>query len=272
MASCLDTALGHDFGLSAAPWLAQSAAFRIHHKGPSGRFFGWGDTYCDAQFDLNLLWLARRYQQPAAAAAALRALSRSSESPFFGAAARGLINWSDGTGAEALPLSTRFRGPEVAPVRTAWTADATWAGLKGGDVQAPHAHRDLGAVVIEAGGVRWIDDTGAGDYGDLRSWHGRPDSPGTRWEVFACAAEGHSSLLIDGRGCDLLSQMHLVPGSDLAVTSDSAFADRGVPQWTRSLTRIEDGVVDLVDTLKYRQPVQVQVQWVTACTATTSDR
>jgi hypothetical protein len=270
---CLRTALGHDHGLGDIPWLAGTAAFRIHHQGPTGRFFAWADSYREAPFDPNLLWLARNAGLPGVAAMARRDAGRAATSLFFGAIARALIDWSgDGSEADmqAMPLTARFRGAEVCFARTGWDDGATWAGLKGGDVQAPHAHLDLGAVVAEAAGVRWLDDPGGGDYGEPGYWHGRPDTDGGRWRTFACGAGGHCTVLIDGGDAHTLAQMHLEPGEALAVVSDTAFADRGVTRWRRELTEVSPGRIVVTDTVVCTRPVRATLVFITPCTATAS--
>jgi hypothetical protein len=269
-----ESALGHDFGLSRLAGLADSAWFRIHHEAPSGRFFAWSDSYPDAPFDPVLLWQARRYGIPAAATTALRRLGDAEHSPLYGAVARALLWWSDpGDPATLADAQTRrsWRGPAIVCARSGWDDQAAWIGLKGGDVQAPHAHRDLGAVAIELGGVRWLDDPGAGDYGAPGYWDGRPASGGGRWRVFHCAAEGHGTLLVDGDGVHLLAQMDLDPADPAAVSSDSAFADRGVTRWTRRVDRVEAGLVTVTDTLECRRPIRLGITWVTGQTASVVD-
>lgn len=266
----LETALGHDFGLGSLPGLSDSAWFRIHHEAPSGRFFAWADSYRDAPFDPVLLWQARRYGLPAAAVAAHRRVPDAADSPLYGAIARGLLWWCDSTESEALArsaLQRSWRGPAVVCARTGWSATDAWLGLKGGDVQAPHAHRDLGAVAAEMGGVRWLDDPGAGDYGAPGYWDGRPASGGGRWRVFHCASEGHCTLLVAGEGPHVLAQMDLAGGPAAAVESASAFADRGVRSWRRGIVSVAPDAIALIDELECDRPIRLGLNWVTAATA-----
>ena len=103
---------------------------------------------------------------------------------------------------------------QVAIYRTS----GTFLALKGGTPSAGHGHMDIGSIVVEARGQRWVEDLGLYNYGNLEiikgeklkemDISGQVDTSLTihnltkgspRWLFFRHHNRGHSTLTIDGQ-------------------------------------------------------------------------
>lgn len=200
--AALDAACGDDCGIPDLPGVAQAADFRLHCEGALPRLFNFADCAEAALPDPSLLWLARRHRRPGVAAFARRGLRSLQGSPTYGAAARALLFWDTaGTDRDlaALPLDARFSEAAVACFRSAWDDPRAWyVAIKGGDIQASHAHADLGSFVLDALGQRWFLDPGPDAYDLPGWWNGRPGTDGARWRWHRAGSHGHNALLVGG--------------------------------------------------------------------------
>jgi hypothetical protein len=189
----LTSALGTDFGLGESRGLSATGRFRIYASGPTGLFFNFADATARTGDEPCLLWLARRYDDPALAVAAR-------DGATLGASARDLL-WYDsrGSGSDlaALPLDVQYEGAELAFFRSAWNdKDALYVGFKGGNNAANHAHLDLGTFVLDALGQRWAVDLGPDDY-NLPGYFGAE-----RWTYERLKTSGQNTLMLDGANQD----------------------------------------------------------------------
>ncbi|WP_203076496.1 heparinase II/III domain-containing protein [Falsiroseomonas ponticola] len=241
--AALDSALGSDQGLSAVPGLAEAWRFRLHLEGPTGRVFNFADGPEGVRNTPALMWLARRYQAPAAAWLIGRAP---------GVTGTGVLWYQPGgqaPGAMGLPLDARFRHVEVASLRGAWgEPGASWIAFKGGDNAANHGNLDLGTFVMEAGGERFAIDLGADDYA-LPGYF----SPGQRFSYYRNATAGQNALLVDGadqpaRATAAITTFRSEPGFARAVADLSAgypalaSARRGIALLDRRVMVVADEV------------------------------
>ncbi len=191
----LQSALGHDFGLSAMAGLDRTGDVPIHMTAPSGERWEWADDGQprNAPSVPAMFWLADRYGHDA-----YRAYQVAHAEPH----ALDVVWYSPPTGpSEPLPLDRLFAGIDVATSRTAWDdATATWVGAKGGDAGFNHNQLDLGSFVLDRDGQRFAMDLGREDYGVagyFQSWPGGP-----RWDYYRSRAEGHNTLVIDPDACE----------------------------------------------------------------------
>ncbi len=67
-------------------------------------------------------------------------------------------------------------------------------GFKAGDNTTNHSHLDLGSFVLEADGVRWVQDLGPDDYNLPGYFDTKPG--GKRWDYFRLNNRGHSTLTV----------------------------------------------------------------------------
>jgi hypothetical protein len=183
----LATALGNDLGLDASLGLSRTGLFRLHAAGPSGKLFNFADSEEQHSGGYWLFWLAKRYNHPTDAWI----------EKHKGAVHPMDLLWFDDTTRSPfhLPPAKRFYGTEVAMLRSGWTEQDTFLGIKGGaNNSCRHTHYDLGSFVLDALGVRWAEDLGPDDYG-LPYYF----SPVMRSEYYRTSTVGHNTLVVDGR-------------------------------------------------------------------------
>lgn len=158
--SMFRSACGTDYGLSAAPGFAQTAAFAKHMESDNGIWnlggnrkgnldtavFSWfAKTYGMNDF----VWLRRQ-----------DLLTKKKEvSPYD------LIFYAplEGEDAPVLPLDSIWRKAGLATLRSSWGENANLIGLHGGRNNSYGGALDAGSVLLEMGGVRFLSATGGED-------------------------------------------------------------------------------------------------------------
>lgn len=201
--AALRSALGTDWGLTAAPGLLESAEFYAQSIGPTGDYFNFADGSQTGGLPAALVYLARERGQPALLAAQ-RDLIRSNTGLTERFAPLSALWWPEPEGGSQPPR--HYAGQGVQPLaiwRTAWgDKEALWFAIKAGGANANHAHMDAGSFVLDWAGLRWAKDLGLQDYNSLEQrgidlWNKKPGSP--RWEVFRLGSEAHNTLTLDGQ-------------------------------------------------------------------------
>jgi hypothetical protein len=247
----LDTALGNDFGLASFHGFDRAGRFRICTTGPSNRVFNFGDGPDDPGLAPEMFWMARRFNNPAYAWSEQKQLERSMHPDAYDLA------WFDRDARPpqlpAWPLDAVFHGAAVATFRSAWEdPNALFVAVKGGDNKAGHAHLDLGAFVLDAGGVRWAADLGADDY---------TTTGFQRNSFYRVRTESHNTLLIDGDNQDVRAEARVTRqemSPDFSwVQLDLSKASPKVKQWTRRLGMAQRQAVVIQDSLQSELPVEV---------------
>lgn len=192
--------------LVSQPGFGVTGGFMAHMTGPSGRVFNFADGGPGVRRAPQLLWLARRFGRPQDAWTELRRMDRP---VAFDAL------WYPGPASPPTELDAAFPDAGVASFRGAWSADATWLAIKGGDNGANHSHLDLGSFVLEAGGQRFAAELGADDYA-LPGYFSRNQ----RHDYVRTASRGQN-VLLRGEGED---QRHDATAPLLGFRSDPGFA------------------------------------------------
>lgn len=252
--SCLQSALGSDFGVPEVEGFDRAGEFRIHTSGPLGLAFNFADAggrvfNCAAMF-----WLARRLNRPDYAA---WEWDRWDHGGHLDPAA--LIWWQEPPPLRPLPLNAFFRGVEVACMRTAWASDATYVGFKGGDNRANHGHLDLGSFVLDADGARWIADLGSDSY-RLPGYFGAE-----RWTYFRTSTEGHNVFALDGANQKPDATARIVrfatddTGARAVCDLSDAYAERAA-RALRGVRVLSDGGVLVQDEVTAR-PTPCELCW-----------
>jgi hypothetical protein len=257
--SALETTLGRDFGLSAQPGFLPTADYFLHVVGPSGLPFNYADAGGNSMaVTPAMFWFAARRQQPyllwhewpglVARAASGAASRRDRTDPM-------LLLWlAPGTIRPTPPPARSWRGGGPNPVafhRSSWDREASFVAVKGGSPSVNHAHMDVGAFVMDAGGVRWADDLGMQDYHSLESkgiklWGKTQDSE--RWNVFRLGTSSHNVLQVDGQQQRVDGHAPLVLSKDGRTVVDLtpvyagqlASARRGVALESDLSVRVQD--------------------------------
>jgi hypothetical protein len=187
----LESALGTDFGLGWIDGFRQSGDYQIHMSGAGRMSFDFGDCRHYALSTPQHFWMGKRYGIPR--------YSWFRHQELRGGTGGGVwdLLWFDPEAADAalseLPLDRYFAGAECVAMRDSWvdTRGFTVA-MQGGSNRWTHRHYDLGSFILEAGGVRWIIDSGK--EGETYQRHVNKQ---LREDFYRVRAEGHNTLVID---------------------------------------------------------------------------
>jgi len=211
----LQSALGDDFGLSAAPGFDRTGDYINFATGPSGLTFNYADGGSGRSVEPAVFWLASRFGRPDWAlydnALLQQDLKKTDGRGAGGSGGRFMplaLLWlvEEGAPAAALdaPLGYNAEGRvPVAILRSSWTdPGALYIGLKAGSPSANHGNMDAGSFVFDALGERWAIDLGSEPYNGIEQrgmnlWSSKQDSD--RWTIFRQSNLGHNTLVIDGQ-------------------------------------------------------------------------
>jgi hypothetical protein len=252
--AALESALGTDFGLSAARGFDHAGRFRIYCSGPSGKTFNYADAHDRVEAAPEMFWLARRFMEPVYAWQEEQILEAGGTPD-----ALDLIWFQPGGRSpkqEGWPLDTVFHGVQVAFLRSAWDdPNAIFVGVKGGDNKANHSHLDLGSFVLDGGGVRWALDPGPDDY-NLPGYFGRQ-----RWSYYRMRTESHNTVVIDNENQDPRAEASITShlfSPDLSwVELDLTHAyTRHLKEFHRKIGIVQGQQVFIEDALESDQPVE----------------
>jgi len=250
----LSTACGTDFGLGDPPGVSQAGWFPLYLNGPAMGAFNFGDAEedKDPRSGAQLLWMARRFQEP-------RYAQYQIENPQGRMSTLNLV-WEPGIQPapwQTIPTDRYFHGVEVATMRDRWGDPKAWfIGFKAGSNSVNHSHLDVGSFVLEAKGVRWVIDLGPDSY-DLP---GYSHESGPRWDYYRLRAEGHDTLAVnpgtgpdqDPRGRGQITSFASTP-QQVRLSADLTGAYPGTKSAVRSITFLRTQGMDLRDTVKLRQ-------------------
>ena len=203
MLASLESALGTDFGLAGIDGFKKSGDYQIYMSGGRRMSFDFGDCGRVALSAPQHLWMGRKYGIPHYSLFRHNALRTGEPGGLWD------LLWHDPAVLDAeiseLPADRHFRGAECATMRDSWMSETGFiAALQGGANHWTHRHYDLGSFILEAGGVRWIIDSGkeSETYQQHRNHTKRTD-------FYRVRAEGHNTLVIDpnagpGQGPDAM--------------------------------------------------------------------
>lgn len=207
---CLESSLGSDFGLSAAPGFDKTGGFLALACGPTDQFFNYSDGGAKRRPEPILPWFAARYSRPDWLAG-----ERQRWQAFLNQRQEG-----EGEPMRFLPLVLLWMNDEEPPVeaslplnwssggqapitihRSSWQdKNAAFVGLKAGSPSASHGQMDVGSFVLDSDGVRWAIDLEPEEYHAIESrgmnlWDRGQDSD--RWKILRLNNRGHNTLVID---------------------------------------------------------------------------
>ena len=190
----LKTATGQVYGLTSAPGLAQTASFMQAMTGPSGKYYGFGDSITQFQPAAAYAGLASVYGN--ADRMALAASVKSSAFAPLQLVLRDPALAARGAAAGSTPLQSTFAKAGVTSMAGSRTDQrASYAAFRfGADPGASHQHLDGGDFDFQALGQEWAVDLGmeSGTYDLLAE-----DRATARWNYYRTRAEGHNTLAID---------------------------------------------------------------------------
>jgi len=207
---------GTDSGLSAMPGFLSTGNYITQLEGnatmggtATPQCFSFGDTGLGTTVLFGLYWIAKQTSNSNLLYNELKkmdlfitsnsgSINQNRLSPFA-------LIWSMNqtlTGLSA-PAETTYvaQGPSaLAVLRTGWSANDIYLGIKGGTPFWSHAHMDIGSFVMDAMDVRWAMDMGVGDYTvyEANGVSGTFEQTSTRWDVFRYNNKEHNTLTING--------------------------------------------------------------------------
>lgn len=250
--AALTTALGDDFGLQAMPGFAETGLYRIHIVGPTGLAFNYADGGSKPGTAAEMMYFARRFDRPVYAV---------NERRLGGSEVFDLL-WYDPRGGaadvERLPTAVRFRGIDVACLRSKWNdPQALFVAFKGGDNKANHSHLDLGTFVLDALGERWAIELGGDEY-NLPGYFGKQ-----RWTYYRLRTEGQNTLVLNGDNQDPAAKARLISfepkikgGGSFAVADLTTAYTRHAQKVHRGIALIGDDRVLVQDEIQAATPVE----------------
>jgi hypothetical protein len=252
--AALESALGTDFGLSAAKGFDRTGRFRVYGSGPSGKSFNYADAHDHVDPAPEMFWLAHRFKEPVYAWQEQRILETGGTPEALD------LVWFQPEGRspkqDSWPLEAIFHGVQVAFLRSAWDdPDALFVGVKGGDNRANHSHLDLGSFVMDGGGVRWALDAGPDDY-NLPGYFGRQ-----RWSYYRMRTEAHNTVMIDNENQDPRAEASITnhlfsPGLSWVELDLTQSYARRLKQLHRKIGIVQGQQVFIEDTLESEQPAE----------------
>ena len=189
-----------DESIKLAPVWKMTSHYLLHATGPSGMPFNYADAGTgQAECSPAQTWLASRTHDPLACTAVRELLARryaatEKHPPHDRFLPLTLLWLPAAAAAPPAALHASFQGEQaLAFMRSGWTADALWLGIKGGSPAASHGHMDCGSFVLDWAGTRWFHDLGSDNY-NLPGYFGNK-----RFAYFRLQNLSHNTLVIGGK-------------------------------------------------------------------------
>lgn len=196
----LQSALGTDFGLSEIQGFLKTPYYYLHTTGPTGLYYNYSDCGSRGSLSPSMFWFADQLKDPSLLFWEMKKFDHISQNsrllPF-------LFIWSPEFDTIPKSETTHWMARGTTPIallRSDWTEDAIYVGIKGGSPFTNHAHMDVGSFVIDAGGQRWAWDLGSQNYHSLEKigldlWTMTQESE--RWDVFRLNNFSHNTLVVN---------------------------------------------------------------------------
>jgi len=239
MTNSMKTAMGTDAELEDFSGLSKTGYFPFGIRGPMGAF-----NHSDSDKSMFeggtpvYLYIGYRYDIPSLISFRVNYIDESLEATD--------LLWYDPTKPvevdyrKGLPLDYMASGVEPqGSFRSGYDTNAYFIAFKGGNNGAGHDQSDIGSFVIDALGVRWIEDTGTETY----------YYTGNRNQYYRLRAEGNNCIQVNPKNGDLYEQTdaynkyHTVCDyTDKASTDAASYAIFDMaPAYTDKLDSIKRG-------------------------------
>ena len=230
------SALGTDFGLADAPGFLHTGEYINALTGTSGFYFNYSDCGRSRRIADTLWWLAAQtgrtdwlvHEYAALRAATAKWKDTGKTEDVTGRFPALVLLWGRFPLVDApsrLPLRYLSHGENpVAALRSGFTPDASFLGVKGGMPKYNHGHMDVGSFVFDADGVRWAEDLGSQNYhsieklGTFTLFNMKQNS--SRWDVFRLGNESHNLVVVGTNRQMVAGFAHIVPAGLTTVQLD----------------------------------------------------
>ncbi|NRA38895.1 MAG: heparinase II/III family protein [Planctomycetes bacterium] len=217
--AALESALGSDFGLLNNKGFRQTGSYFLQATGTSGYYFNYADCRLDAEVTPAIFWFADRFNNPSVVWNQVPLFKEflQKEEPAIDRTGyeKHLHNdqlrlfplvllWAKDVDALVAPTESSCAYSGETPVsilRTGWSANDAYVGIKAGSPSGPHGHMDVGSFIYDNLGERWVHDLGLEEYHSVESkgivlWEKAQD--GGRWTVNRLSNHLHNTLVING--------------------------------------------------------------------------
>jgi hypothetical protein len=200
----MEEAFGNDFGLMKNPGFFKSASYITNIIGPTELNYNYSDSRTQCMFSPTMFWFAEKRKDYSLLISEYKLLKRKDDLPWQHDLPA-LMLWGNGIPKNGIPepkklIWTAAGENPVSFLRSSWKSDGIFLGLKAGSGKNSHAHLDAGSFVLDAFGVRWVEDPGTQSYGPLEGaglkiWSNQQTSD--RWKVFRFNNFSHSTLTVN---------------------------------------------------------------------------
>ena len=200
----LEKATGTDYGLACYPGVLETCYYRpyvhsmINHwdypENTAYRHWNYHDTGRGVIGSGMYMWFATRLDDPYLAGMRLTELQRGTENVSF----NDIVFYTEDNLDQniQLPLDRYFKGIQTVFMRRDWNdPDGIYTGLHAGKSRINHSQLDTGNFILDAEGIRWIEDLGMDNY-SLPGYFSSGNY-GQRWSYYRARAEGHNTIVID---------------------------------------------------------------------------
>lgn len=208
MAANLKSALGDDWGILQSPGFAQSFDYIQQVISPIGKMFNYGDSR-EAPIVLPMhMWVGNELGRSDLIQLSAQNLEsyiqKGDRIDYYRLAPLGLL-WYKPVDQSQVNYPEPFyigRGKDVqlAMIRSSWADfNASFIGIKAGEIRVNHGHMDVGAFIIDADGKRWASDLGPEKeiYDRKDSW--ATDQESRRWIYFRANNFSHNTLTLGNK-------------------------------------------------------------------------
>ncbi|MFG0247684.1 MAG: heparinase II/III family protein [Phycisphaeraceae bacterium JB051] len=279
MAACLQTATGDDWGISQSPGFYESFDFVLQVSAPTKQLFNFADCGLGPMHLPAHMWAGMVYNRPDFVTVSQQSFWRflqKVDTTSFRINPLTLIWYqpiSDGQNATPATLYVgKGKKVHIATMRSSWDENASFIGIKGGDIRVNHGHMDIGSFIIEADGVRWASDLGAEYeiYDRRDGWATNQESK--RWSYFRVNNFSHNTLTL-GNNIQQVKGMNNViaskqndAGTFAVIDMSSAYAGqakqihRGIAVLADKTMLVQDDVTGIDPTMDLRWNMMTQTR------------
>lgn len=202
--SAIERIFKTDFGLSAEPGFLNSSQFLLHMTTPALNVLCHSDSGSKASFQGALYWFYQKTKDPSILYWQSRLYERDGVLGISNARyAPAILVWGASypiSKERVEPKTFAWHGGGINPVycvRSDWSDNGTYLGVKFGTPSYSHGHMDAGSFTYENDKVKWAYSMGSDNYLQLESagvdlWNLTQNS--SRWDAYRYNNLAHNTL------------------------------------------------------------------------------
>lgn len=276
----LEKAFGTDFGISRISGFDKTGWFRAFSRSCSDHMFNYADNGDKKNCSPGLWYLAYKFNCPEILYDELQFLEgdhypkeRRLVLALISAYKLGRVRIESPKGRR-LYISNGINPLLVA--KSGWDNDDLYLGLKAGTANLPHSHADVGSIVFDAFGTRWITDPPIDSYSNdellfasLGMDHKNMSNlsqDSFRWKLFTRNNRRHSTLTVNDKTHHIAGFAPIVDSWDMpgriGGKADISGVFEGELEYAfRSASIVDDSYLEVVDSLASTDKTPARVRW-----------